>query len=141
MKNDPLRLRYKRYGQCVTLQRFRAWAGLLSGFQLWNNFDFPAIGQRAERGALPGKFDRYISHEERDKFLAALITESNLIEPTESVHGCRDPEDNQILELAVNGNAAYIVTGDIDLLVLNPFRGAQIVTPAEFLKHGPDQEP
>lgn len=87
-----------------------------------------------------GKFDRYISHEERDKFLAALITEATLIETTESVHVCRDPEDNQILELAVNGNAAYIVTGDIDLLVLNPFRGAQIVTPAEFLKREPDQK-
>ena len=87
-----------------------------------------------------GKFDRYISHEERDKFLESLITESNLIETTESVHVCRDPKDNQVLELAVNGNAAFIVTGDTDLLVLNPFRGVQIVTPAEFLKHGPDDE-
>lgn len=43
-------------------------------------------------------------------------------------------EDDQILELAVNGNATYIVTGDADLLVLNPFRGIEIVTPAEFLK-------
>jgi putative PIN family toxin of toxin-antitoxin system len=86
------------------------------------------------------KFDRYISPEERDKFLEALVTESNLIETTESVHVCRDPEDNQILELAVNGNAAFIVTGDIDLLVLNPFRGVQIVTPAEFLKREPDHE-
>lgn len=59
-----------------------------------------------------GKFDRYISHEERDKFLEALITESDLIETTESVHVCRDPEDNQVLELAVNGNATFIVTGD-----------------------------
>ena len=87
-----------------------------------------------------GKFDRYISHEERDKFLEALITESNLIETTESVHLCRDPKDNQVLELAVNGNAAFIITGDTDLLVLNPFRGVQIVTPAEFLKRGPDDE-
>ena len=44
------------------------------------------------------------------------------------------PEDNRILELAVNGDAGVIVTGDKDLLVLDPFRGVRIVTPAEFLK-------
>ena len=80
------------------------------------------------------RFDRYVTREERDAFLESLIRESNLIEITEAVQVCRDPKDDQVLELAVNGNAAYIVTGDADLLVLNPFRGVEIVTPAEFLK-------
>ena len=34
----------------------------------------------------------------------------------------------------MNGDAGVIVTGDKDLLVLDPFRGVRIVTPAEFLK-------
>jgi uncharacterized protein len=38
-----------------------------------------------------------------------------------------------LLELAVSGNADFLVTGDKDLLVLNPFRGVEIVTPREFL--------
>ena len=80
------------------------------------------------------RFDRYVTREERDEFLESLIRESNLIEITEAVQVCRDPKDDQVLELAVNGNATYIVTGDADLLVLNPFRGVEIVTPAEFLK-------
>ena len=80
------------------------------------------------------RFDRYVTREERDEFLESLIRESNLIEITEAVQVCRDPKDDQVLELAVNGNAAYILTGDADLLVLNPFRGVEIVTPAEFLK-------
>ena len=80
------------------------------------------------------RFDRYVTREERDEFLASLIRESNLIEITEAVQVCRDPKDDQVLELAVNGNATYIVTGDADLLVLNPFRGVEIVTPAEFPK-------
>ena len=80
------------------------------------------------------RFDRYVTREERDEFLESLTRESNLIEITEAVQVCRDPKDDQVLELAVNGNAAYIVTGDADLLVLNPFRGVEIVTPAEFLK-------
>ncbi len=80
------------------------------------------------------RFDRYVTREERDAFLASLIRESSLIEISQAVQVCRDPEDDQILELAVNGNAAYIVTGDADLLILNPFRGIEIVTPAEFLQ-------
>ena len=36
-------------------------------------------------------------------------------------------------ELATNGDANYIVTGDDDLLVMNPFRGIEIIRPAEFL--------
>ena len=80
------------------------------------------------------RFDRYVTREERDEFLGSLIRESDLIEITETVQVCRDPKDDQILELAVNGNATYIVTGDADLLALNPFRDVEIVTPAEFLK-------
>ncbi len=80
------------------------------------------------------RFDRYVSREERDEFLESLIRESDLIEITESVQACLDPEDDRVLELAVNGNATYIVTGDADLLLLNPFRGVEIITPAEFLK-------
>ena len=80
------------------------------------------------------RFDRYVTREERDAFLSSLIRESSLIEISQAVQVCRDPEDDQILELAVNGKATYIVTGDADLLVLNPFRGIEIVTPAEFLK-------
>ena len=78
------------------------------------------------------KFDRYVSREQRDRFLASLIRESDMIEVTESIRACRDPKDNRILELAVDGNAEFIVTGDADLLVLNSFRGVRILTPATF---------
>ncbi len=80
------------------------------------------------------RFDRYISREERDEFVDGLMRESELVEIVDPVSACRDPEDNRVLELAVNGNAKLIVTGDTDLLVLNPFRDVRIVTPADFLK-------
>ena len=41
--------------------------------------------------------------------------------------------DNMVLELAVSGGADFIVTGDQDLLVLDPFQGIRIVTPEAFL--------
>lgn len=53
--------------------------------------------------------------------------------PLEQIEECRDPKDNKILEVAVEGKADVIVTGDKDLLVLHPFRGIPIIGPAEFL--------
>ena len=49
------------------------------------------------------------------------------------VRECRDPKDDKFLELALNGRADLIITGDADLLVLNPWRGIEIVTPREYL--------
>jgi predicted nucleic acid-binding protein len=46
---------------------------------------------------------------------------------------CRDPHDDLFLEAAVNGRADVIVSGDGDLLGLNPFRGIAILTPAGYL--------
>ena len=46
---------------------------------------------------------------------------------------CRDPKDDKFLDVAINGGADLIVTGDADLLVLHPFEGIEIVTPAAYL--------
>ncbi len=46
----------------------------------------------------------------------------------------RDPDDNMVLECAIEGKAHYIVTGDKDLLVLKIFRDVQIVCASDFLK-------
>jgi putative PIN family toxin of toxin-antitoxin system len=66
-------------------------------------------------------------------FIINLVRIGEFIEPTEKITDCRDPKDNKFLELAVAGNADCIVTGDKDLLVLNPFRGIKIISPADFL--------
>lgn len=51
----------------------------------------------------------------------------------ERVAECRDPKDDKFLELAVNGKAEYIITGDQDLLVLHPFRDTKILTTKDFI--------
>lgn len=81
------------------------------------------------------KFDRYISLEDKRDFLAVLVRRSSLIEPTLRTIACRDPKDNHILELAVSGQADFIITGDNDLLVLNPFQEIQILTPDTWLQN------
>jgi len=79
------------------------------------------------------KLNKYLLEEERMRFLVVLLKESELVEITVVVTDCRDAKDNKFLELAVSGEADCIVSGDEDLLVLNPFRGIPILTPREFL--------
>ena len=79
------------------------------------------------------KLNKYLLEDERMRFLISLLKETELIDITGPIAICRDPKDDKFLELAVDGNADYIVTGDADLLVLHPFRGIQILTPKDFL--------
>ena len=79
------------------------------------------------------KFDKYLLEEERMHLLVALLKEADLVEITEEIIDCRDAKDNKFLELAVSGRAEFIVSGDNDLLILNPFRGIPILSPREFL--------
>lgn len=87
------------------------------------------------------KFDKYVTIEERDAFITHLTISALLVEITERVRASQDSKDDTFLEVAVNGRASYIVTGDPDLLVLHPFRGIEIVTPADFLsaEYPPDE--
>ena len=82
------------------------------------------------------KFDRYVTPSERERFLGLLLRDAHLVEVTESIRACRDPKDDQVLELAVCGRADWIIIGDADLLVLDPFRSIRIVTPTDFLGLG-----
>ena len=83
------------------------------------------------------KFRRYIDEVDIRSFLAALAREAQWVDVDARITVCRDPDDNKFLELAVSGCATHIVTGDADLLVLNPFRGIQILTPHSFLELPP----
>lgn len=80
------------------------------------------------------KFDRYIARDKRWRFLNALIRDAELVETDIRIQECRDPDDDKYLELAIDGKANVIVSGDKDLLVLNPFRDIPIMKPDEFLK-------
>ena len=79
------------------------------------------------------KFDKYVTHDERMRFMVSFLKVAEMVDISETIIACRDPKDDKLLELAVSGNADFLVTGDKDLLVLNPFRGVEIITPREFL--------
>ncbi|MGD9635572.1 MAG: putative toxin-antitoxin system toxin component, PIN family [Pirellulales bacterium] len=79
------------------------------------------------------KFDRYLTADERDLFLAKYVQRVALIEVTSKVNLCRDAKDDMYLELAQDGGAKYIVSGDSDLVDLHSFAGIPIFSPGELM--------
>ncbi|ARA94580.1 putative toxin-antitoxin system toxin component, PIN family [Rhodothermaceae bacterium RA] len=80
------------------------------------------------------RFDRYVRRERREELLYGLIREATLVEVRVTIRACRDAADDKFLALAVEGNAACIVTGDADLLVLHPFRNIPVLNAHAFLE-------
>ena len=50
-------------------------------------------------------------------WLEDVLAAAELVHVTKPIVACRDPKDDKFLELAVNGHADFIVSGDADLLV------------------------
>ena len=80
------------------------------------------------------KFDAYVSIEDRQEFLRLLGRLLEIVPIVHTIQACRDPRDDKFLELAINGEAELIVSGDEDLHSLNPFRGIAILRPRDYLK-------
>lgn len=84
------------------------------------------------------KFARYAPPKALQAFIDSIRAEGSMfsvsaadlekIEPR-----CRDAEDHHILALAKVAEVDLIVSSDQDLLVLNPWRGIPILTPAQFV--------
>jgi putative PIN family toxin of toxin-antitoxin system len=72
-----------------------------------------------------------------DAFLFLVDAQASFVEPSQQLPvAVRDPKDAIILATAIDGRADFLVTGDMDLLVLrdDPAVGSlQIVTAREFL--------
>jgi putative PIN family toxin of toxin-antitoxin system len=81
------------------------------------------------------RFDRYVDRDLRQRLVAEFANACETVQIVAPVHVCRDSKDDKFLEVAVDGRADLIVTGDRDLLDLLPFRGIAILTPAEYLEH------
>jgi uncharacterized protein len=80
------------------------------------------------------KFDRYVSRQDRRLFLGQLERAAEIVPIIQLVCECRDPTDDKFREVALNGRADVIVTGDADLLGMHPWRDIAILSPASYLK-------
>ena len=79
------------------------------------------------------KFDRYVTRADRALFLAQIEAVAEWVSITGAKLGCRDPDDDKVLETALMSAAECIITGDRDLLAMTPFRGIPVLEPRGFL--------
>ncbi|MFN5861972.1 MAG: putative toxin-antitoxin system toxin component, PIN family, partial [Pseudanabaena sp.] len=75
---------------------------------------------------------KYIDHEDIDGLSIRIKTVWLLVEILNQVQLCRDPKDDKFIDLAMNGDASYLFTGDNDLLVLNPIANTSVINPRTF---------
>jgi putative PIN family toxin of toxin-antitoxin system len=108
------------------LDAIRARGGVL----LFSDETFAELAARLMRP----KFDRYADKATRQQFLSDLASIGEWVAVTGAVRACRDPDDDRLLETAINGEADCLITGDADLLVLGAFEGIPILTPPDFLE-------
>jgi len=80
------------------------------------------------------KFRKYFDKQDVNEFidLISIIGFAYQIQDIPAV--CRDPKDNFLLSLCLIGNAAYLVTGDKDLLDMVEYKGTKIITATKFEK-------
>ena len=79
------------------------------------------------------KFAKALPPTRRDAFLSSMLSNAATFEPVTLVRDCRDPGDDIYLELALAAGARAIVSGDADLLTLNPWRGIPVLTAPGYL--------
>jgi hypothetical protein len=98
-------------------------ASVLVSLETWDEIEEVLIRE---------KFDRYQAAPFRRAYLDFLQEAVDFVSVHAKVTICRDVKDDKLLALALDGNADFIVTGDKDLLVLNPFEGIPIITPLDY---------
>ena len=80
------------------------------------------------------KFRRFFSPAEIEEILGTIDEYADFVKVQTKIEVCRDPKDNFLLSLAVDGNADFLLTGDKDLLDMTKFGETAIVTISDFLQ-------
>lgn len=78
------------------------------------------------------KLIKYFNQNDVNELIDLMETISLFIDIEEKNFVCRDPKDNFLLDLIEFSKADFLVTGDKDLIELNPFKTTQIMNPKDF---------
>lgn len=77
----------------------------------------------------------HMPEDEIEEFRLEIIENGALVEPADELNVIiDDPDDNIILEAAIEGNADYIVSGDKHLKKLKEFQRIPIFSPSELVE-------
>ncbi|MEM7107980.1 MAG: putative toxin-antitoxin system toxin component, PIN family [Bacteroidota bacterium] len=80
------------------------------------------------------KFRRYFDEQKVNELLKLMDILGTNYEIAEYPNICRDPKDNFLLGLIRVSRADFLITGDQDLLELNPFEGTEIIEANQLLE-------
>lgn len=80
------------------------------------------------------KFKKYFSKKDVEKILQYFDQFGELVKVKSNINICRDEKDNFLLNLSIDSNANYLITGDKDLLILEKIENTKILTFSEFIK-------
>ena len=64
------------------------------------------------------KFRKYFKLDEVESLMLMIKTRAIFVDVTSEINKCRNPKDNFLLSLSMDGNATHFLTGDKDLLIL-----------------------
>ena len=78
------------------------------------------------------KFAKYIDADNIEGLSRRIQTTWVSVPILKQVKLCRDAKDDKFIELALNGKATHLITGDKDLLVLHPIQNIPIINPRTF---------
>lgn len=101
----------------------------VNGVLLFSDETFAELASRLARP----KFDGCLGRTIRERFLADLAAIGEWVTITGAVRACRDPDDDKFLEVALNGAADSLVSGDDDLLTLGTYDDIAILSPRDFV--------
>lgn len=80
------------------------------------------------------KFRRFFSPSDIEDVIETIEEYADFVEVNSNENACRDIKDNFLLSLSIDGNVDFLLTGDKDLLALNPYKSTTIITLSEFLQ-------
>src|SRR5947209_8086335 len=80
------------------------------------------------------KLKKYFSDSDVESLLTTIDEVAEFVIVQSVVSICRDPKDNFLLELAKDGEASHLLTGDKDPLEIKKFGKTRILKITEYLK-------
>lgn len=80
------------------------------------------------------KLKKYFSRQDIQQLLNTFDQFGKLVQVNSTVAICRDEKDNFLLNLALDGKADFLITGDKDLLVIGKIKKTVILTYRDFVE-------
>ena len=90
-------------------------------------FSEELFGEFIEVAGRP-KFKKFFSSKDIQNLISLIDKFGTLYQVSSDINECRDVKDNFLLNLAVDSDADYLITGDTDLLDLKTVRNTKIIS-------------